>query len=44
MIKRLFENYGKMIVDHPWMVIMVSILLIAPGYYSITRLSMDPQL
>ena len=44
MIKRLFENYGKMIVDHPWMVIMVSILLIAAGFYGITRLSMDPEL
>ncbi|MCK5772741.1 MAG: RND family transporter [Thermoplasmata archaeon] len=44
MIKRLFENYAKMIVAHPWIVIMVSILLIAAGFYGITQLSMDPEL
>jgi len=44
MMKKLFENYANVIVNHPWIVILLSILLITTGIYGITRLSMDPEL
>ncbi len=43
-MKRLFENYAKLIVNHPLIIIVISILLIMVGVYGVTRLSMDPEL
>ncbi len=43
-MKRLFENYAKLIVNYPWIVIILSISLIGAGMYGVSRLSMDPEL